>query len=90
MYLRSLPERLLGGGSKLLGKIKDHFVIICFNITCLIPGGSLSWSGPSLIMVSLGFRGAATHTHTHTHTHTAALGSMRASGGSPWSPWQQP
>lgn len=66
MYLRSLLERLLGGGSKLLGKIKDHFVIICFTITCLIPGGSLSWSGPSLIMVSLGFKGAATHTHSHT------------------------
>lgn len=47
-----------------MGKIKDHFVIICFNITCLVPGGSLSWSGPSLIMVSLGFRGAATHTHS--------------------------
>lgn len=49
MHAGSLLERVSGGGSNLLEKIKDCFVIIFLNIICLIPGILFSWAGPILL-----------------------------------------
>lgn len=47
----SLLERISGGGSNLLEKVKDCFVIF-LNITSLIPGILFSWAGPSPTVIS--------------------------------------
>ena len=52
MHVGSLLERVSGGGSNLLEKMKDCFVVIFLNITCLIPRILFSWSGPSPTVIS--------------------------------------